>query len=65
MAGAGAADGGRGGYFYSLPTTYSAQSKQDTGDVSKEGGNVFDQPTGRYTVPTLFLKSGAKRIYLS
>lgn len=48
---------GRRGDIYSIPTTYSAQCEEDTGDVSKEGSIVSDQPAGRYAVPTLPLKS--------
>lgn len=33
---------------YSIPTTYSTQSGKDAGDMSKVGGIVSDQPTGRY-----------------
>lgn len=49
---------------YSIPTAYSTQSGKDVGDMSKVGGIVSDQPTGRYIyiVPTVFLKSGAQRI---
>lgn len=44
------------GDTYSIPTTYSTQSGKDAGDMSKVGGIVSDQPTGRYIVHTVFLK---------
>lgn len=52
----------REGDIYSIPTTYSTQSEKDTRNVSKGGGIISDQPTGRCTVPTVHLRSGAERI---
>lgn len=52
----------REGDIYSIPTTYSTQSEKDTRNVSKGGGIISDQPTGRCTVPTVHLRSGTERI---
>lgn len=49
------------GDIYSIPTKYPL-SLRKTEDVNKSGGSVSDQPTGRYTVPTVHLKSRAERI---
>lgn len=53
----------RGGDIYSIPTTYSTQSKEDTGNVSKGGGikQLVVIPYFTY----FNLKSGGKRKDLS
>lgn len=48
--------------IYSILTTFSTYSEKHTGSVSKGGSIVSDRPTGRYTAPTLHLKSGAERM---
>lgn len=41
-----AADGG----IYTIEATYFSQSEKVGGKVSKDGGIVFHQPSGRYIV---------------
>lgn len=49
---------GERGDIYSIPTTYSTQSKEDTGNVSKRGG--IKQLVGILYCTYCNLKSGAK-----